>query len=279
MDRIRAGMPKALAEVSGDGGDSVAEAIMTTDTVPKQAVRRFTIEKKTITIGGVAKGAGMMAPKLATMLCFITTDAAIAPDDLRPLLVRSADASFNRVTIDGDTSTSDTLLVLANGASGIKPLGPGSADYAAFGEALSQVCRELAQMIARDGEGATKFVTVQVTGAPSDGAAHQAAKTVAESPLVKTALFGGDPNWGRIAAALGRSGVSFDPDRLRIWVGGLLLFENGMPAAFELGEAERRFKGKVIMIRADLGAGKGTAEVYTCDLSYDYVKINAEYTT
>lgn len=279
MDRVRAGVAKAVEQASPGGGDSVAQAIMTTDTVPKQAVRRIVLQGKTVSIGGVAKGAGMIAPRLATMLCFITTDAAISPDDLRPLLVRAADVSFNRVTIDGDTSTSDTLLVLANGASGINPLRPGSADHAAFGDALTEVCRELAKMIARDGEGATKFVTVQVTGAPDTGGAHRAARTVAESPLVKTAIFGGDPNWGRIAAALGRSGVPFDPDRLRIWVGGLLLFENGMPAAFDQRDAERRFKEKVITIRADLGAGRAEAEVYTCDLSYDYVKINAEYTT
>jgi len=279
MEKIGKGIVRALVEASPDGGDSVAQAIMTTDTVPKQAVRSITIEGRTVSIGGVAKGAGMIAPRLATMLCFITTDAAIAPDDLCPLLLRAADVSFNRVTIDGDTSTSDMLLLLANGASGIGPLVPGTAECTAFGEAVAEVCRELAQMIARDGEGATKFVTVQVTGAPDGRAASQAARTVAESPLVKTALFGGDPNWGRIAAALGRSGVTFDPNRLRIWVDDLLLFEDGMPAAFDLREAERHFREKVITIRADLGAGSGEAEVYTCDLSYEYVKINAEYTT
>jgi len=279
MEKIRAGIAKALAEASAEGGSLAASAIMTTDTVLKEAVRRIHLQGRTVAIGGMAKGAGMIAPCLATMLAFVTTDAAISAADLRPLLLRAADASFNRLTVDGDTSTSDMLLALANGASGIAPLQPGTPDYEAFGSALCEVCRELAQMIARDGEGATKFVTVRVSGAPNERDAHQAARTVAESPLVKTALFGGDPNWGRIAAALGRSGVVFDPDRLSIRVDDLLLFERGMPAEFSLKEAERRFREKVITIHADLGAGDAETEVYTCDMSYDYVKINAEYTT
>ncbi|HPU85758.1 MAG TPA: bifunctional glutamate N-acetyltransferase/amino-acid acetyltransferase ArgJ [Candidatus Latescibacteria bacterium] len=279
MDRIERGIEAALAEVSKDGGAAAADAIITTDTFPKTVKRVLSVGGHTVTIGGMAKGAGMIAPRLATMLAFITTDALLAPEDARALLRNAAETSFNRLTIDGDTSTSDMLALLANGESGAPALKPGTDDYARFAEQLTDACRELAKMIARDGEGATKFITVHVSGAPSNEDAHLAARTVAESPLVKTAFFGGDPNWGRIAAALGRSGVFFDPGRLTIRVDDLLLFENGMPAAFPLAAAEEKFREKVIAIHADLGNGKGEAEVYTCDLSYEYVRINAEYTT
>jgi len=279
VGKVLPGIARAAAALSPDGNESAARAIMTTDTLLKEVTARVDVGGHTVTIGGIAKGAGMIAPKLATMLAFFTTDAEIAAPVLRQLLVEAAAASFNRVTVDGDTSTSDMLLVLANGAAGAGPIEPGTPAYESFGAALREACVDLAKMVARDGEGATTFVTVHVSGAPSDADADRAARTVAESPLVKTAIFGGDPNWGRIAAALGRSGVAFDPNRLRIWVDDLLLFENGMPADFSLRDAERHFREKVLTIRADLGAGAGAAEVYTCDLSYDYVKINAEYTT
>jgi glutamate N-acetyltransferase/amino-acid N-acetyltransferase len=279
MDKIAAGIRSAMAANSDNGGAAAAEAIATTDTFPKTSARSISLSTGTISIGGMTKGAGMIAPKLATMLAFITTDASLNPSDVRDLLISAADQSFNRVTIDGDTSTSDMLVLLANGASGTPLLEKGTDDYARFAGGLMETCRDLAQMIARDGEGATKFVTVHVSGAPDDGDAHKAARAVAESPLVKTALFGGDPNWGRIAAALGRSGVVFDPTRLAIRVDDLLLFNEGVPTDFSLKEAEDRFRQKVITIHADLGAGTGTTEMYTCDFSYEYVKINAEYTT
>ena len=233
----------------------------------------------TITIGGICKGSGMIAPKLATMLAFITTDAEVATADLQGLLSDAARRTFNRVTVDGDTSTSDMVIALANGASGAPRIEPGSDGWKEFAGAFLEVCDELARAIAADGEGATKFVTVRVTGAGSEQDADRVARTVAESPLVKTALFGGDPNWGRIAAAAGRSGVAFDPRGLRIHAGDVLLFEHCEPADFDLKEAEAAFAEKAVEITVDLGAGSASAEVYTCDLSYDYVKINAEYTT
>ncbi len=279
MDLVASGVAQAATAIGDDGGNSAARAIMTTDTVPKQSVRTVDVAGQTITVGGMAKGAGMIAPRLATMLAFITTDADLASEDLHKLLAAAAETSFNRVTVDGDTSTSDMVLLMANGASGAGRPAPGSPDHTAFGAALAGVCRDLAEMIAKDGEGATRYVTVRVSGAVSNDDARMAARTVAESPLVKTAVFGGDPNWGRIAAALGRSGAAFDPLRLRVWADDLLLFESGMPAAFDLKDAERHFQQPVLTIAADLGAGAGAAEVYTCDLSYDYVRINAEYTT
>lgn len=279
MDRVSGAITSALATLLTDAGEAASHAILTTDSVTKTSVRTVVVNGVNVTIGGMAKGAGMIAPKLATMLAFITTDAEIPAYALQVLLRDAVSKTFNRVTVDGDTSTSDMVLLLANGAAGAGPLSLGSDDYTAFSDALFDVCSDLALAIARDGEGATKFVTVQVTGAPTVDEALLAARTVAESPLCKTAIFGGDPNWGRIAAALGRSGVVFNPKRLRIWIDDLLLFENGTPAVFELKEAEMRFAEKVITIRADLGAGRSEAEMYTCDFSPDYISINADYTT
>jgi len=279
VDSVTRAIVSAVARLSHENGEAAARAIMTTDTVQKVSVRTLEVNGATVTVGGMAKGSGMIAPKLATMLAFITTDAEIPSYALQVLLRDAVNQTFNRVTVDGDTSTSDMVVVLANGAAKAGPLVPGSADYKAFANALHEVCSDLARAIAEDGEGATKFVTVHITGAPSVDDAEKAARTVAESPLCKTAIFGGDPNWGRIAAALGRSGVTFNPNRLRIWVDDLLLFENGTPASFELKDAEKRFAEKAITIRADLGAGRAEAEMYTCDFSHEYISINADYTT
>jgi glutamate N-acetyltransferase / amino-acid N-acetyltransferase len=279
MDLISPGINTALDQASDTGGEDAARAILTTDTVPKTVVRSVEIDGVAVTIGGMAKGAGMIAPRLATMLSFITTDAACDSIALDATLRSAVESSFNRVTVDGDTSTSDMVVILANGAAENKAIVSGSPGYEAFSEALAEVCGELARMIATDGEGATKFVTVHVTGAANASDAQMAVRSVAESPLVKTAVFGGDPNWGRIAAALGRSGATFDPNQLRIWIDDLLLFEDGMPTSFELAQAEKRFAEKVLTICADLGAGDVETEMYTCDYSYDYIRINAEYTT
>jgi glutamate N-acetyltransferase/amino-acid N-acetyltransferase len=219
----------------------------------------------------------MIAPNMATMLSFITTDAEIEPQLLQELLRDSVERSFNRVTVDGDTSTNDTVFLLANGQSGTGKLS--DADVEAFRQGLDHVTLELAKMIARDGEGATKFVTVMVTGARDTADAKRAAMSVANSNLVKTALFGADPNWGRIACAAGYSGAEVDPERLGVRIGEVTLMEGGMPTSYDKDAAHTYLKGKDITISVDLGLGMGEAEVYTCDFSYDYVKINAEYTT
>ncbi len=279
MGKIRTGIDNACASLSPTGSSDAAAAIMTTDTVPKAAVRTLDVEGHTVTVGGICKGSGMIAPKLATMLAFLTTDAQVAGTDLQDLLAATAERTFNRVTVDSDTSTSDTVVVLANGASGAPALTPGTAAWELFAEAFAAVAGELARAIAADGEGATKFVTVQVTWAATETDADRVARVVAESPLVKTAIFGGDPNWGRIAAAAGRSGVSFDPHELRIFAGDVLLFSDCQPADYDLKAAEAAFREKAVTITVELGAGEARAEVYTCDLTYDYVRINAEYTT
>jgi glutamate N-acetyltransferase / amino-acid N-acetyltransferase len=279
MNLIEGGIRTAYGQVTRGGLEIAARAIMTTDTVPKLSTRVVNLGPTSFTVTGMCKGSGMIAPNLATMLAFIVTDAEVSSAQLREILAECVEKTFNRVTVDGDTSTSDMVLAMANGASDCGPIEPGTVKYQAFAGAIEEICSDLAEAIARDGEGATKFVTVQVNGAPSDADAHRAAKTVAESPLVKTAIFGGDPNWGRIAMALGRSGVEFDQAKLSISVGNLLLFKGGMPTAFDQKEAERLFAEKTLDITADLGNGNGSAEMWTCDLSYDYVKINAEYTT
>ena len=219
MDRVLPGIDKAVAALSEDGGNAASEAVMTTDLVPKRARRRFAHGGCEVTVAGFCKGSGMIAPKLATMLAFLTTDASIAVEHLQGALRAAVDVSFNRVTVDGDTSTSDTVVILANGQAGAPTIEPGTPGMAAFAEALTNVCADLSRAIAADGEGATKFFTVAIEGAASAAEADRAARTVAESPLVKTAVFGGDPNWGRIAAAIGRSGASFEEKRLRVWVG------------------------------------------------------------
>lgn len=273
MDRIRAGIALAAPRVSVDGGADAARAIMTTDTRPKYCVLRHTH----YAIGGMCKGAGMIHPQMATMLALITTDAQIAPDLLDRALRIAVNASFNRISIDGDTSTNDTVLVLANGASNYAIRNTPHIEE--FTQALTHVCVNLAQQIVRDGEGATKFVEIVVSGARAEEEAVRVAKAIANSPLVKTALYGGDANWGRVIAAAGYSGAEVDPAKMSLWFGDVKVFANGTPTDFDEAESTRAIAGKDVLIRLDLGQGEARTTVWTCDLSHDYVTINGKYRT
>lgn len=290
MDKIRAGVATAVqilqrrgAETQRGGGVAAAKAIMTTDTWPKHLA--VTVELPgggLVTIGGMAKGAGMIHPNMATMLAVLTTDAQVAPDVLQAMLGTAVNQSFNRISIDGDTSTNDTVLLLANGASGTAVADPES--HILFTKALAFVCAELAKMIVKDGEGATKFVEIQVTGAPTDASAHTIANTIATSPLVKTAFAGSDPNWGRILAAAGRAGVPFDQNQTNLWVNipadeQLQLVAQGTPTDYQEADAAYVFAQAEFQVKLQVGMGMGTAVVWTCDLSHDYVSINADYRT
>lgn len=274
---------KALAEkadlFSDTGSPAAARAIMTTDTFPKEAAVELELGGATVRIGGIAKGSGMIHPNMATMLGFITTDARIEQALLQKAIAAAGERSFNRITVDGDTSTNDCLFVLANGLAGNKPITPESEDYRTFLQALTGVCLELAKMIARDGEGATKLVEIKVTGAGTEAEAVKVGKAVATSNLVKTALFGEDANWGRILAAVGYSGVRIDPEQIHICLGDLPVYQKGTGLVFDEARAKEILSGKEILIKIDLGAGTETASVWTCDLSYDYVKINGSYRT
>jgi glutamate N-acetyltransferase/amino-acid N-acetyltransferase len=258
---------------SHDGVQLAAQAIMTTDTRPKLAAQRV----GGASLLGIAKGAAMIHPNMATMLAVIVTDAAVAPVDLQAALRRAVDRSFNAISVDGDTSTNDTVLVLANGLAG--PVDP-----VAFEAALTEVCTDLAQQIVRDAEGASKFITVRVSGAASEAEARQAAQTIATSVLVKTAVYGGDPNWGRVLAAAGRSGVDLDPARAALWFSGdggaeYQVVAAGAPLAYDEGEAARIFTCRDLLIHLDLGASAAEATVWTSDLTHDYVSLNAHYRT
>jgi glutamate N-acetyltransferase/amino-acid N-acetyltransferase len=276
MDKLRAGIPQAFAALSATQGPQAAQAIMTTDPFPKEASATCMIGGRTVTIGGMAKGSGMIEPMMATMLGFITTDAAVAQPLLHRALVEVVNDTFNAITVDGDSSTNDTVMLLANGASGVAI---GDAEYPQFVKALYAVCRELAIGIVRGGEGATKLVTVTVSGAASTDEARKTAKAVANSLLVKTAIHGGDPNWGRLLAVAGRAGVAFDPDRAKVTIGPVVLFADGRPYDERASEAAEYLKRTDISVGVDLGAGGESATVWTCDLSAEYVRINAEYRT
>lgn len=281
MEKLVAG----IHDCAGNLGDSpehaanAAEAILTTDTYTKEHAVEFVCGGKTAVVGGMAKGSGMIAPNLATMLGFLTTDVAISPALLDRALRRAVDVSFNCLTVDGDTSTNDSCIALASGAAGNSIIEAEGPDFAAFTDALSEVCIQLARLVARDGEGATKLVIVRATGAPSLSDARRVAKTIAESPLVKTALFGNDPNWGRILAAAGRSGVRFDPNAATAFLAGTCIFEHGQPAAFDAAALSEAMRDEEVEIVVDLAMGNHAATFYTCDLSYDYIRINAEYHT
>ncbi len=263
---------------SPDAGDEAARAIMTTDTRPKvHAESARLADGREIRIGGMAKGAGMIHPQMATMLAFLTTDAPIGTSELGAVLRPVVERTFNQVTIDGDTSTNDAVIVLANGAAGGAAIQPGP-DLEAFAEALETVCRELAMAIAADGEGARHLIEVQVTGAADDAAARSVARTVASSSLVKTAVHGADPNWGRIAAAAGRSGVALDPERMRICIGDVRVFD-GAPLDFDESAAQACLGEPVVKLILDLADGDGSGTAWGCDLSAEYVAINSEYTT
>ncbi len=281
IDTVTRGLPQLTQSLSSkaEAWKDAADAILTTDLVAKTAVLDFKLKQKNVVIGGLCKGSGMIHPDMATMLAFVHTDAAVSPEALRQALARANAVSFNSITVDGDTSTNDCAFVLANGQADNPPILPDTKEYDLFVEALIQVCRSLAVQIVRDGEGATKFVTVQVTGARTETHATQIAKTVASSSLVKTALFGEDPNWGRILAAVGYAGVPVNADRLSISVNGALLFKNGTPAQDAPETLRHKMQSQSLLIAIDLNNGDARAEVYTCDLSYDYIRINAEYTT
>ena len=282
LDRLEAALPAALRELSETAWPDASRAIMTTDTRPKLASRRFPVAGGTAVVSGMAKGAGMIRPDMATMLAFLATNLAVDKELLQCCLNESAKVSFNTISVDGDTSTNDACVLAATGTLGNKPLSdPRSSPSLAFHQAVEEVCRELAEAIVRDGEGATKLVRIRVEEAGSGMEARRVADTIAHSPLVKTALFASDPNWGRILAAVGRAGVDgLAIEAVRIWLGDLCIVSRGGrdPDYSEsrgqaiMGEAE-------ISIRVALGRGKDSAEVLTCDLSYDYVRINAEYRT
>lgn len=280
MDKIEHGIKTAVEKLSRKGGLEAAEAIMTTDTKPKFAAVKLDVNGKTVNIGAIAKGAGMIAPNMATMLCFIGTDACITRKALQSALRYAVDRSFNSITVDSDTSTNDTVFALANWISGGEEITEGTKSYEEFRTALTLLCQKLAKMIASDGEGATKLVEIRVSGAMSETEAKAVAMTVANSPLVKTALFGNDPNWGRIAAAVGRSPARVKQETLTIRIGEFECFHNGEPTAFDKSAAHEWLKASTeVIVSIDLGLGTASWTVWTCDLSDEYVRFNAEYTT
>lgn len=281
VDKIAAALPQALQALTEDGWAKAARAIMTTDTRPKIASRAVEIGGQRIAVTGIAKGAGMIHPDMATMLAFVATDAKVEAGALQELLGEAADRSFNCITVDGDTSTNDALVLIASGASGIPELHGDSPELPVFAEAVREVCAELAEAIVRDGEGATKFIRIVVEAARDDAEARSVGKTIALSPLVKTAFFASDPNWGRILAAVGRAGCAdLDIDRVSIWLGGVQIVENGgrAPGYTEAAGAAAMAQSD-ITVRVALGRGTAVQTVLTCDFSYDYVRINAEYRT
>ncbi len=280
MDTISHGIRLAAPALETNGGHDAALAIMTTDTVPKEIAVEFEVGGKTARIGGMTKGAGMIAPNLATMLAFLATDANIASEPLQQALRESAAKSFNRMTIDTDSSTNDTVLIMATGTAGNPEIADTTGDaYEAFREGLDFACIELAKKIARDGEGATKLVEVVVNGAKNEVEGEMAARAIAESPLVKTAVFGSDANWGRIMMAAGKSGAEFDPYQVDVWLGDYQLVKDGMDAGFDEDKATELFSKDTVTITVNLNAGDGTVTMWTCDYSHDYISINADYRT
>jgi glutamate N-acetyltransferase/amino-acid N-acetyltransferase len=277
MQHVKTGIGNVV--LSREGGHQLARAIMTTDTFPKEIAAGLTIDDREVTIGGVAKGAGMIYPDMATLLCFITTDAALELGMAQAALRQAVDESFNMISVDRDTSTNDTVLLLANGLAGNEPLQAGSRESALFQRALQEVCTHLAKSVARDGEGATRLFEVSVNGALTSMEARLAARAVASSPLVKAALHGSDPNWGRIVAALGRSGAEVELARMDLYLNGLCLLENGCPRPFDQAEARNVLSGAETSIRVCLNLGEEAATAWGCDLSEEYVTINSEYVT
>ena len=312
MDALRSGIPKVIAALSETGSDAAAGAIITTDLVTKSIALETTIGDRPVRIGGIAKGSGMIHPNMATMLAFVTCDAAVSSVLWQQMLARAADRSFNSITVDGDTSTNDSLIALANGQSRTPAITELGAESEKLEAMLTAVCQHLAKAIARDGEGATCLIEVEVTGAHDELSARQIAKTIAGSSLVKSAIFGRDPNWGRIAAAAGCAGVPFEQENLQIKLGDFLMLENGQPLTFDRAAASAYLKQTAadsslpkdfiatnnsndlsfdrstikaqrvdnpVIIAVSVGNGHGAGKAWGCDLSYDYVKINAEYTT
>ncbi|HWJ57788.1 MAG TPA: bifunctional glutamate N-acetyltransferase/amino-acid acetyltransferase ArgJ [Vicinamibacterales bacterium] len=279
LDRrtVTGGIAAAFAALAGDGGAAAARAIMTTDPFPKEAAIEVTTAAGVFRVGGIAKGSGMIEPLMATMLAVVTTDAQVPPALLQRALSAAGDVTFNAITVDGECSTNDCVFALANGASGVAI---GEREIDVFTTALRQVCERLAIGIVRGGEGATKLITIEVTGGATDVEAKRAARAIANSPLVKTAVHGADPNWGRLVAVAGRAGVEFDLERARVQIGDVELFAGGRPFDERAPQASEHLMQKDVTLRVDLGTGRdGAARMWTCDLSAEYVKINAEYRT
>jgi glutamate N-acetyltransferase / amino-acid N-acetyltransferase len=288
LDKLIAGLPKLVQAANDEGGDLAARSIMTTDLVSKSIALQTSIDGRPVRIGGMAKGSGMIQPNMATMLAFITCDAAVSTNLWQQMLVRAVDKSFNQVTVDCDTSTNDSLIALANGQSRTQAIIEPGAAADQLEAMLTEVCQYLAKAVARDGEGATCLVEIQVSGTHTDAEARKIALTVAGSPLVKSAIFGRDPNWGRLAMAAGRAQVPFDQNELRIQMGDFVLMEKGQPLEFDRASASNYLqaaaageylKTDTVLIQIGVGQGSGVGTAWGCDLSYDYVKINAEYTT
>jgi glutamate N-acetyltransferase / amino-acid N-acetyltransferase len=280
MDALRRGIPEAVRLLSPDGG-AAAEAIMTTDTVPKTAAVQVPIGGQVVTIGGMTKGAAMIHPQMATTLTVLTTDAAVAVPLLHAALRRAADVSYNRITVDGDQSTNDTILLLANGEAGAPEIAEPGEALDAFQAALTACATDLARMIPRDAEGGTKLIEVTVRGAQSEDDAYRAARAIALSPLVKTAIYGRSPNWGRIFVAVGGSGAEVQPERMSVRIGPVLVADRGGPAGEpeSLAEVARYMAGDTITVVVDLGLGKAETTMWTCDFTEQYVKENAHYLT
>ena len=278
IEKVRTGLPKAFEALGADAahGALAARAIMTTDPFPKESAAQIAIGGLDVRIGGMAKGSGMIEPMMATMLGFVTTDAAVPKALLDRALREAVNDTFNAITVDGECSTNDCVMILANGASGVTV---DERSYDAFADALRSVCLRLALGIVRGGEGATKLVTVNVTGATSSDDARKAAKAIANSLLVKTAIHGGDPNWGRLIAVAGRAGVGFELNRAHVMIGPIVLFKDGRPYDEAAPEAASYLKNTDVVVSVDLGVGNGSSTVWTCDLSAEYVRINAEYRT
>jgi len=279
IEKVENGIPRAVDSLSPVYRDTIARAIMTTDTKPKETSVEVDIGGTPVRIGAIAKGSGMICPTLATMFCFITTDAVIEQSPLKSALRQAVDRSFNRITVDGDMSTSDTVLVLASGQAGNGTIRKRTKSFDIFTDALTEVSLRMAKAIVQDGEGATRLITITVSGATGIDDARKVGLAVANSPLVKTAFFGGDPNWGRIICAAGYSGVAVEESRISIDVNGVRLFDAGKVMDVDETEMRRKLEPRDISVDIDLGMGEARATVYTSDMSYEYIKINAEYTT
>lgn len=273
--QIEAGIPRLVAALSEEGGGDAAEAILTTDTVPKSCAVEVELESGRAVVGAMAKGAAMIAPNMATMLSVVTTDAAVSSGPLQELLSQAIQRTFNCITVDGDMSTSDTVILMANGAA--EELS--ERDSEGLYEGIECVCRQMAQAIARDAEGSSKLITIAVRGAATEAEARQVGIAVANSSLVKTAAFGNDPNWGRILCAMGYAGVDFDPARVRVALCGTDIYGNGAGLAYDASKLSAAMQAEEMAIDIDLAMGSAAAEIFTCDLTYEYVRLNAEYTT
>lgn len=279
MDKLEAGIKDAVANLSADGSDNAGRAIITTDTHSKSVTCEFELSGKTVRMGAIAKGSGMIRPNMATMLCYITTDIAIDQALLQKAVSGCVEKSFNMISVDGDMSTNDMVIVLANGEANNAKITEENADYQIFFDKLMMLCTELAKQIAADGEGASKFLTINVKGAKSFADAKTVGMAIANSPLVKTAFFGEDPNWGRVICAVGYSGADMVPEKTVVKFGGITIFANGTGATYDEKALAHVMKEKDIVIDIELNMGQADATVWSCDLSYEYVKINGEYHT